>query len=194
MCDPLFVIDLSNPAQPVQLGELEMPGWVFHIEPRGDRLYALGFEASYPLGRLNVSLFDVADMTDPRLHSRVTFGGEWSGLSEDQNRIHKAFTIVDDLGLIVVPYGWWEWQDDIVCGGGECGDCWDEGFWYQRGAVQLIDIGADELVERGVADVSSSVRRARIHDTQLLAMSDFEVASFDITDRDLPQLTAGLDL
>src|SRR5690606_10945896 len=31
--DPLF--DLSDPFEPVQLGELEMPGWVYHLEPRG---------------------------------------------------------------------------------------------------------------------------------------------------------------
>ena len=42
--DPLFTLDLSEPATPRQLGELEIPGWLYHMEPRGDRLYALGFD------------------------------------------------------------------------------------------------------------------------------------------------------
>ncbi|MBW2522943.1 MAG: beta-propeller domain-containing protein [Deltaproteobacteria bacterium] len=193
MCDPLFVIDLSDPSSPVQLGSLEMPGWVFHIEPRGTKLYALGFEATYPLGLLSVSLFDVEDMTQPELLSRVTFGGEWSGLSEDQNRIHKSFSVREDLGLILVPYGWWQWQEEFVCGG-ECGDCWDDGYWYRQGAVQLIDIGADELLARGAAYMASWARRARIHDTRLLAVSEDEVASFDIGNRDQPLQTSALDL
>ena len=32
--DPLFTIDLSNPAAPAQLGEVEIPGFIYHIEPR----------------------------------------------------------------------------------------------------------------------------------------------------------------
>jgi hypothetical protein len=42
--DPLFTFDLSDPAAPRQMGELEMPGWVYHMEPRGDRMFALGFD------------------------------------------------------------------------------------------------------------------------------------------------------
>src|SRR5690606_33223400 len=110
--DPLFTIDLSNPAQPQQMGELVMPGWVYHMEPRGDRILALGFDNTDPQGSLNVSLFDVSDMTQPTMIQRVAFGGDWAGLAEDQDRIHKAFTIIDQLGLIMVPYSGWSYTDD----------------------------------------------------------------------------------
>ena len=42
--DPLFTLDMSDPADPQQMGELEIPGWVYHMEPRGDRVYGLGFD------------------------------------------------------------------------------------------------------------------------------------------------------
>ena len=29
--DPLFAIDLTNPARPVQRGQLSMPGWMFYL-------------------------------------------------------------------------------------------------------------------------------------------------------------------
>ena len=199
-CDPLIIIDLSEPASPQQLGSLEMPGWVFHMVPRGDRLFALGFESTYPLGPLSVALFDVADGQNPKMLSRVTFGGEWAGLSEDQNRIHKAFNIVDELGLIMVPYGWWEWEEDIWCdggGGGQCGwgeFCWDEGDWARRGAVKLVDFTEDTLIERGQADLASWTLRALIHDSTLLAVSDEEVRRFKIDDRDHPVELAALTL
>src|SRR5690606_21163805 len=42
--DPLYVVDLSDPSNPRIEGELEVPGWSTHIEPRGDFLIALGVD------------------------------------------------------------------------------------------------------------------------------------------------------
>jgi hypothetical protein len=98
--DPLFTLDLSNPAQPRQAGELEMPGWLYHMEPRGDRLLGLGFDQGNAEGAITVSLFDVGDLAKPTMIDRVNFGGDWGSLPEDQDRIHKAFNILDDQGLV----------------------------------------------------------------------------------------------
>ncbi|MBW2458996.1 MAG: beta-propeller domain-containing protein, partial [Deltaproteobacteria bacterium] len=181
-CDPLFVIDLSNPAEPAQMGSLKMPGWVFHMEPRGEHLFALGFESTYPLGQLSVSMFDVDDGNDPKMIERVTFGGDWTGLAEDQSRIHKAFSVLDDQGLILVPYGWWDleiWMDcwDDPCGGG----CWEEGEWVQRGAVKVLSFDSFSMTDRGDAPLESWALRALIHEDDLLAVSNEEVRRFDIT-------------
>ena len=67
-------------------------------------LRGLGFDNTDPAGSLNVSLFDVADLAHPAMLARVPFGGQWSMLPEDQDRIHKAFKIVDDLGAIAVAH------------------------------------------------------------------------------------------
>jgi hypothetical protein len=173
--DPLFIIDLADPALPLQRGMLEMPGWVYHMEPRGDRVYALGFDNTNPEGNLAVSLFDVADMDNPTMLQRVGFGGEWSSVPEDQDRIHKAFKFVDELGLLLVPYS--SWTSDGA--GYECG------YTYESG-IQLIDYTADTLDARGLAEVSGWARRAFVANGKLFSVSDADVRAFDIADRDAP--------
>ena len=178
--DPLYTIDLSDPANPQQMGMLEMPGWVYHIEPMGDQLLALGFDEQHPDGSLNVSLFDVSDMTQPTLVKRVAFGGNWSNFAEDQDRIHKAFKILPDLGLLLVPYSAWEWD------GGGCSS-------YQSG-IQMVDFDGQDLTLRGVAPIRGDARRAFVHEGRLFAMSDEQLRAFDIADRDAPAETAELPL
>ncbi|MBI3206881.1 MAG: beta-propeller domain-containing protein [Myxococcales bacterium] len=170
--DPLFVIDLGDPIAPKQVGALVMPGWVFHLEPRGDRLFGLGFDLGNPNGTLNVSLFDVADATQPKLLDRVDFGGESGKLPEDQDRIHKAFTLLDSEGLIFVPHG---------------GNAYQGGCLTWTSAVQIVGFSKDDLVKRGNAPSRGMARRALLHDSRLLTVSDFAVERFDITNQDAPQ-------
>jgi hypothetical protein len=180
--DPLFTIDLSNPATPTQVGELEMPGWVYHMEPRGDRLLALGFDNTSTEGSLHVSLFDVSNMATPTLLKRVAFGGQWSSLAEDQDRIHKAFTILDDQGLLLVPYSAFNYtQDGYDCGTHESG-------------IQLVDFTANTLTKRGVAPSQGQARRAFVQDERLFAVSDEAVRTFNIDDRSAPAKVTDLAL
>lgn len=179
--DPLFTIDLSDPAAPVQAGELVMPGWVYHMEPRGDRVVGLGYDNSSGTGSLHVSLFDVSDLSAPTMLARVNFGGEWGWFAEDQDRIHKAFKVLDDAGLVLMPFSGWSYTDLDAngCGSGE----WQSG-------IQLIDWANDTLTLRGIAPTLGSARRGFLHNERLFAMSDDRVESFDITDRDAPATTA----
>lgn len=179
--DPLFTIDLSNPAQPAQVGELEMPGWIYHMEPRGDRLLALGFDNTDPEGSLNVSLFDVSNLAQPTMISREGFGGQWSNVAEDQDRIHKAFRILDEQGLILVPFAGWTYDEQGGCGSYESG-------------IQLLDFSPSSLVKRGVAQQRGMARRAFLHENRLFAVSDEEVRTFSITNRDAPEKAADLGL
>lgn len=179
--DPLFTIDLSDPKNPKQVGSIEMPGFVYHMEPRGDRLYAVGFDQGNKAGSLHVSLFDVADLAAPKLLQRVNFGGDWSNLAEDQDRIHKAFTFVDDIGLLMVPFTAYSYDQNSYYG---CSS-------YQSG-IQLIDFGKDTLAKRGVAPAKGWARRAFMHEDRLFGISDSEVGTFDISDRDVPKQTASL--
>jgi hypothetical protein len=179
--DPLFTFDLSDPANPRQLGELEMPGFVYHMEPRGDRMFALGFDNQNEAGSLHVSLFDVSDLEAPRLIQRVNFGGDWGNFAEDQDRIHKAFSILNDSGLILVPFA---------------GSTYDEASCnYDYGSgIQLVDFSNDSLTKRGVAPQFGSARRALLHRDHLFGIGDNAVQTFDITDRDAPVPTGRLDV
>lgn len=180
--DPLFTIDLSDPANPVQKGALEMPGFVYHMEPRGDRVIALGFDNGNVDGSLHVSLFDVSDMMNPTMLSRVNFGGDWASLAEDQDRIHKAFKIDDTMGAIFVPYAGWSYTNDqYACGA------------YKSG-IQIVDFTQDTLTKRGVAEAWGEARRALVAHDRLLTVSDSEVRTYDVTNRDAPQKTSSITL
>jgi hypothetical protein len=179
--DPLFTFDLSDPANPRQLGELEMPGWVYHMEPRGNRVFALGYDPENPDGSLNVSLFDVENLAEPRLLSRVAFGSDWGSFAEGQNQIHKAFSILDQQGLLLVPFS----------GGG-----YDEQtceYSYGSG-IQLIDFSDTALTRRGVAPQVGNARRALLHRDHLFGIGDNSVQAFDIANRDAPVKRGRLDV
>ena len=75
--DPLYVLDLSNPADPKTLGELEIPGYSDYLFPIGDSLL-LGVgkdanEAGVAQG-VKVALMDVADPAKPLLRSSMVLG------------------------------------------------------------------------------------------------------------------------
>lgn len=187
--DPLFTIDLTDPAKPTQKGELQIPGWVFHLEPRGDRLLGLGLDRNDGQGNLNVSLFDVSDMTTPKMVQRVSFGPTdmyedymiTAGvMAEDQDRIQKAFRIFQD-GLIAVPFSG---------GRGECST--------NRGGVQLLDWTKTTLAKRGLVSVSGNPRRAVRRDSdsmkELIAISDSNVTAYAIDSRDAPRRLADVTI
>jgi len=183
--DPLFTLDLSDPANPKQTGELELPGWVYHMEPRGERVLGLGFDATNAEGALNVSLFDVSDMMAPKLLQRVHFGGDWASFAEDQDRIHKAFTVLEQDKLMLVPFSGWSYDEiDGPCSGA------------YHSAVQLIDFDAltDTLMLRGQARARGESRRGFLHDGRLFSVSDKAIQTFDITNRDAPVQTAHLPI
>ena len=64
--DPLWIIDLGDPANPRVAGELEIPGWSNHLHPLGDRLLTVGID-DVNGWRAAVQLFDVGDPARPAL-------------------------------------------------------------------------------------------------------------------------------
>ncbi|MBD3856167.1 MAG: beta-propeller domain-containing protein [Acidobacteria bacterium] len=103
--DPLYTLDLSDPAQPKVVGELEVTGFSSYLHPIGnDWLLAVGQEADEE-GRvigLAVSIFDVRDFADPKLAHRYLIEGEedtwsWSEALHD----HHAFTY--HRGVLSIP-------------------------------------------------------------------------------------------
>ncbi len=167
--DPLWVVDLSNPAQPAITGQLEIPGWSTYLQPLGDRLVALGIETN----RTTVSLFDVADPTQPALLSRVGLGSGWSW--SEANNDEKAFGVFPEAGLILVPFQSWDTNGAML-------------------RVQLVDLGADSLAARGVIEHQFQPRRATLYHDRILSLAGRELLSVDATDRDHPVLRGRTEL
>ncbi|MGK4006474.1 beta-propeller domain-containing protein [Sorangium sp. So ce1036] len=179
----LLTLDLSDPATPAQLGELAMPTGGFHLEPRGDRLLTVGLTDSDAGGSLGVSLLDVSDLAAPTLLDHVDFGDHASRIGDDWRRIHRAFTVLDALGTLIVPYVSSEVviEDDAECD-------------LHTGGVQLIDFTRDTLTKRGAARYRAPVQRALVHEGRLLAFAREQLAAFDIADRDAPAELADVTL
>ena len=104
--DPLFIIDLANPANPIVQSELEIPGYSTYIEPDGDRLITVGREDN----DVAVSLFDVANAEAPVQLKRI-----YPGKRADTNSYtwteaeweHRAVTYLRDQGKLIVPVQSW---------------------------------------------------------------------------------------
>jgi len=90
--DPLYTIDLSDPAAPRVAGELKLLGYSAYLHPVGDgRLLGIGQDAT-DQGRLlgaQASLFDVSDPAAPKLLDRRSLG---QNASTDVEFDHHAFT------------------------------------------------------------------------------------------------------
>lgn len=106
--DPLFALDLADPANPRVAGELKIPGFSDYLHPYGDKLLiGLGRSvAATPWGgmvtdRLQLSLFDVSDLANPRAVQQIQLGG--NGSSSEANYNHKAFTFLPERGLLALP-------------------------------------------------------------------------------------------
>lgn len=106
--DPLYVLDLSDPADPRIAGELELPGFSQMLLPLDNGLLlGLGREADTQ-GRhlgLQFTLFDVADAAAPRVISNQTLGAassshtlEWArhglALRADGSRVRAALPVL----------------------------------------------------------------------------------------------------
>jgi uncharacterized secreted protein with C-terminal beta-propeller domain len=84
--DPLYVLDLGDPAAPELLGELKVPGFSTYLHPVGpDLLLGVGEEAdeSGQVTGMQVSLFDLSDRSRPRQVDRVQLGRVWSAALHD---------------------------------------------------------------------------------------------------------------
>ena len=90
--DPLYAIDLSNPADPFIAGELEVTGFSDFLHPvTDDLLLGLGSGAN---GGVKLELFDVSNITQPLSRGSATIGGPGS-YSEARYDRH-AFTYQAD--------------------------------------------------------------------------------------------------
>lgn len=100
--DPLYTLDLSDPAQPKVVGELKIPGYSAYLHPVGDGLLlGIGQDASTD-GRVlgtQVSLFEVRDPAAPKRLAQLKLGGGNSQAEYD----HHAFLWWAQRRLAVLP-------------------------------------------------------------------------------------------
>lgn len=151
--DPLYRIDLSEPAKPRVAGELKITGYSSYLHPVGeDRLLGVGQEATLEgqVTGMQVSLFDIAASDPKRLAQLHVKGG-----SSDAEYDPHAFLYWPQRDLVVLPM-----RDYGSAGGSE----------YQPAGALVLRVDGDRVERAGLVehpakqgnDYGSDVRRSLV--------------------------------
>lgn len=102
--DPLFIVDLSDPASPRVTGELKIPGFSNYLHPYAENLL-IGIgesgDENGATGQLKISLFDVGNMQEPKEISAVVFDDRAFSDSAAQYDHHAYLSLSD--GTFAIP-------------------------------------------------------------------------------------------
>ncbi|GAA2994424.1 beta-propeller domain-containing protein [Streptosporangium longisporum] len=145
--DPLYTLDLRDPAAPRATGELKITGYSAYLHPAGEgRLIGVGQEASEQGRTLGtqVSLFDVGDPAAPRRLSQMFQKDSGSEAEWDPH----AFLYWPKTGTAVIPLSSWTGSEPTT------------------GAAVVLDIGDTEITKVGTIQHSA---RKRANNTRLAA-------------------------
>lgn len=102
--DPLFVLDLSDPASPRVTGELKIPGFSSYLHPYAENLLigiGTAGDENGATGQLKISLFDVGNMQEPKEISAVVFDDRAFSDSAAQYDHHAYLSLSD--GTFAIP-------------------------------------------------------------------------------------------
>ncbi|MDR0874706.1 MAG: beta-propeller domain-containing protein [Clostridiales Family XIII bacterium] len=107
--DLLFSVDLSDPAAPVVLGVLKIPGFSEYLHPysKGE-LFGLGRDADAETGRqkgIKLSMFDNSDPADVK--ETQTLLVEYEDVYSTAETNHKAILVDAGKGIVAFPIQQW---------------------------------------------------------------------------------------
>ncbi|HEY0453485.1 beta-propeller domain-containing protein [Actinophytocola sp.] len=162
--DPLYTVDLSDPAKPRVTGELKITGYSAYLHPVGDgRLLGIGQEATKEgqVSGTQVSLFDTSNPAGAKRIAQFHYAG---GMSEVENDPH-AFLYWPDKQLVVIP----------VNGGmmDPAGASPVSGALVLKlGGTQLSEVGMVSHVAERYGTTPMAPRRALVIGNELWTVSD----------------------
>lgn len=211
--DPLFAFNLTDPANPQLMGELEIPGVTTYMHPLGDNhLLTIGFsgdnqglDPGYQL-----QIFDVTDLTAPvLLHTlKPEFqadGFAWTSAIYD----HQAFNFFDDAGVLTIPVQYWSdtfedhfsgfaaYSVDLAAGFAELGRLDHSDLARNEYCPALSDQDDGSVCEFGyylqAADPRRSVSAAVNGETFIYTFSDVGIKASNANDFENPLGVLPLD-
>lgn len=180
--DPLFSVDLSNPAKPEILGELKIPGFSEYLHPYGENLLlGIGYRADERSGAttgLKLSMFDVSDPSDVKeIHKTVLEEFYYTEVSST----HKAALVDAEKNIIGFPA-----RGNGSRGGYNVylvfGYDRETGFYQKLSEGYASDLGTDDFYEEDFNQrfLSSDCRGLYIRNTLYLINPSYEVRAYDM--------------
>ncbi len=179
--DPLFVIDLSNPAAPAILGELKIPGFSSYLHPIDDR-YILGVgtdgDENGAKNGVKLSLFDISNPASPKEVDKYTIENSYTSIGSD----HKSVMYYKSRNLFGVPI-----YTDII----------SEGYGNTLGRFFVFKVENGKITKQGIysnlddselADFSNSyfyndpysIRRGTYIGSTLYTVSQARIFAFSL--------------
>ena len=173
--DPLYAIDLSDPADPFIAGELEVAGFSEFLHPvSDDLLLGLGRGAS---GGVKLELFDVSNIAQPQSRGSATIGGPgtWSEAAYDRHAFTYQADAEDGVDRFTIPA-------DVFDGNGS--------FEFLGSALYLFEVRDKTMPALAALNSAGSIdppdvgpngsgwagrSRAFIHDDTVYYVSDEDV-------------------
>ena len=177
--DPLFSVDLSDPANPKVLGALKIPGFSTYLHPYGEGLLlGIGYDADENTGWrecVKLSMFDVSDPSNVKeVHKHSLADFSYTGVEVD----HKAALI--DAGKDIIGFPVRGYQDMgeynvyVVYGYDET-----DGFYPKFSEGYAMGYDAD-LYEFKYELFTTDCRGAYIGDTFYMINPAYEIKSYDM--------------
>jgi hypothetical protein len=154
--DPLYLLDLADPAHPAVRGQLKVNGYSAYLHPVGDdHLLGVGQSAddSGRVTGLQVSDFDLRNLAKPTRSSNLDYGQGYTDVENDS----RAFTYLPGRRLAVLPA--WVTQKVPCPSDAQCYTA--EGKPGFVGQIQVpaalgISVGADGTLHRAGKFVADS--------------------------------------
>jgi hypothetical protein len=137
-----------------------------------------------------VAYYNVADPAAPSELGRVVLGPPGSFTDSDAIYDEKAFKIVDELGLIAIPFHHFEGGGGtpvpVPLGGGEPASAESSDVPKCTNGVQLVDFSDTALTRRGAFEHRGRVERVGVVGGRIFALSQAAFQTVHMDDRDNP--------
>ena len=116
--DPFYTLNMTDPSNPVVVGELKIPGFSNYLHQVGpDLILGVGQDADEATGRTNglqISLFNVSNFSFPeRIHNFVADNSDSSSSSSAAQYDHRAFRYLDQSQVLILPVRIDAWTTNV---------------------------------------------------------------------------------
>lgn len=173
--DPFHVIDLSDPENPEQLGELVIPGWSDYLHPYDENhVIGLGKEGNGWDG-VKLSLFDVTDVSNPKEISKYVIGDSRTSTIAASDPHAFLFSLEKNLLVIPVRFNY------TITGAYVFDVTLDEGF-VLKGTVSHPDVEEEQYYYYWNYNYGSEIKRSFYIDDTLYTLSDSYLKMNDLSD------------